>query len=309
MSNEIDYQLRNSYRPDALYQLCEQAADQIEYLAEQNKKWFEAEIQTLIDKSKKPKKKVVVKEENTAPVVTIQDRIREKASECIGELEGQLDDYILSEFKADAKPYTVMHTLNIKSVHVKPIVEFAKKRRNEFEQVMDTTDKQLKEGYSNFTKTQLKKVVAWCDQIILDTQKIMGAAAENRKPRKRKQKSPEELVAKVKVLDKFEELKLESIATKSIIGATQLWVYNTKTKKLGCYHAEDAGGFSVKGSSLAKYSESKSMMKTLRKPEVVLPQVLKAGKVALRNVLSDLTTKESALTGRFNSDIILVRVV
>ena len=276
----------------------------------QNKKWFENEIQTLIERSKKPKKKVVVKEEeNTTPVVTIQDRIREKAHECIGELEGQLDDYILSDFKADAKPYAVMHTLNIKSVHVKMIVEFAKKRRNEFDEVMNTTDKELKEGYSNFTKTQLKKIVAWCDQIILDTQKIMGAAAENRKPRKRKQKSPEELVAKVKVLDKFDELKLESIPTKSIVGAMQLWVYNTKNKKLGCYHAEDAGGFSVKGSSLTNYSESKSVMKTLRKPEVVLPQVLKAGKVALRNVLTDLTTKESALTGRLNSDIILVRVV
>ena len=51
--DEIAYQLRNSYRPDALYQLCEQAADQLEYLAEQNKKLYtkclhlEAEVARL----------------------------------------------------------------------------------------------------------------------------------------------------------------------------------------------------------------------------------------------------------------------
>jgi len=268
--------------------------------------WFDNEVKKVENQLKIKKVKVV---EDKTNVISIQDRIREKSQECIGELEGQLDDYIASDYKIDASPYGVMHTLNIKSVHVNRIVDVFKRRRVEFDNVLNTDDKELKEGYSNFTKSQLKKIIAWCDQVILDCQKVMGSAAQNRKPRKRKVKSPEELVAKVKVLDKFDELKLVSLPTRDIIGATQLWVYNVKTRKLGCYHAEDAGGFSVKGTSLENFSESKSVHKKLRKPEVSLPEVMIAGKVLLRNYMDGIRAVESALTGRLNSDTILLRIL
>ena len=267
--------------------------------------WFDNEAKQVEDKLNVKKVKVV--EEKPTNVISIQDRIREKSQECIGELEGQLDDYIASDYKIDASPYGVMHTMNIKSVHVSRIVDVFKKRRMEFDAVLNTDDKELKEGYGNFTKPQLKKVVAWCDQVILDCIKVVGSAAENRKPRKRKVKSPEELVVKVKVLDKFDELKLVSVPTTEIIGAMQLWVYNVKTRKLGCYHAEDAGGLSVKGTSLENFNESKSVHKKLRKPEVSLPEVMKAGKVLLRNYMDNIRAVESALTGRLNADTILLR--
>jgi len=270
-----------------------------------NQIWFDNEIKQIENKLKIKKVKVV--EEKPTNVVSIQDRIREKSQECIGELEGQLDDYIASDYKIDASPYGVMHTMNIKSVHVNRIVEVFKRRRIEFDAVLNTDDKELKEAYGNFTKPQLKKVVAWCDQVILDCQKVMGSAAQNRKPRKRKVKSPEELTAKVKVLDKFDELKLVSIPATEIIGAMQLWVYNVKTRKLGCYHAEDAGGLSVKGTSLINFNESKSVHKKLRKPEVSLPELMKAGKVLLRNYMDSIRAVESSLTGRLNGDTILLR--
>ena len=267
--------------------------------------WFDNQIKQI--ENQMSVKKVKVVEVVPGNVISIQDRIREKSQECIGELEGQLDDYITSDYKIDASPYGVIHTMNIKSVHVNRIVEVFKRRRIEFDAVLNTDDKELKEAYSNFTKPQLKKVVAWCDQVILDCQKVMGSAAQNRKPRKRKVKSPEELTVKVKVLDKFDELKLVSIPATEIIGAMQLWVYNVKTRKLGCYHAEDAGGFSVKGTSLENFNESKSVHKKLRKPEVSLPEVMKAGKVLLRNYMDGIRAVESALTGRLNGDTILLR--
>lgn len=269
--------------------------------------WFNNEVEKIEARLKIKKVKVV--EEKPINVISIQDRIREKSQECIGELEGQLDEYITSDYKIDASPYGIMHTLNIKSVHVNRIVDVFKKRRIEFDVVLNTDDKELKEGYGNFSKPQLKKVIAWCDQVILDCQKVSGSAAQNRKPRKRKVKSPDELVVKVKVLDKFDELKLVSIPTKDIIGAIQLWVYNVKTRKLGCYHAEDAGGFSVKGTSLENFSENKSIHKKLRKPEVSLPEVMIAGKVLLRNYMDNIRAVESALTGRLNADTILLRIL
>jgi hypothetical protein len=175
--------------------------------------------------------------------------------------------------------------------------------------VLHTTDAELKEGYSNFSKPQLKKLIAWCDQVILDCGKIAGEAIKSRKPRKRKTKTPEQLVAKVKVMDEHKEFKLKSIPAKDIIGAMQLWVFNTKNRKLGCYHAIDADGLSIKGSSIINFNESKSVQKTLRKPEATLPEILKGGKVYLRNALDSIRAVESGLTGRLNADIILVRVV
>ena len=242
-------------------------------------------------------------------VISIQDRIREKSQECIGELEGQLDDYIASDYKIDASPYGIMHTMNIKSVHVSRIVDVFKRRRIEFDAVLNTDDKELKEAYSNFTKPQLKKMIAYFDQVILDCQKVSGESTKSRKPRKRKEKSPDQLVSKVKVCVEFKELNLKSVDTKQIIGATQLWVYNTKTRKLGVYHAEDAGGFQVKGTSLTNFSETKSIQKKLRKPEVSLPEVLQAGKVTLRNYLDGIRAVEGVLNGRLNADTILLRVM
>ena len=270
-----------------------------------NQIWFDNEVKQVEEKLNV--KKVNIVEEKPINVISIQDRIREKSQECIGELEGQLDDYIVSDYKINASPHGVMHTMNIKSVHVNRIVEVFKRRRIEFDDVLNTDDTELKEGYGNFTKTQLKKVIAWCDQVILDCQKVMGSAAQNRKPRKRKVKSPEELVVKVKVLDKFDALKLMSVPPAEIIGAMQLWVYNVKTRKVGCYHAEDAGGLLVKGTSLINFSESKSVHKKLRKPELSLPEVMKAGKVLLRNYMDGIRAVESALTGRLNADTILLR--
>ena len=94
-----------------------------------------------------------------------------------------------------------------------------------------------------------------------------------------------------------------------IIGVMQLWVYNTKTRKLGVYHAEDAGGLTVKGSSILNFAESKSVQKKLRKPEVTLPDVLTGGKVFLRNVIDTIKAVESNLNGRINADTILLRIV
>ena len=278
-------------------------------LSTKDQEWFNTEIDQIKEQLKtKSKVKVVSSTEPVVSVVSIQERIRDKANECIGDLEGQVDDILTSQFKTIGSPYGVMHTLNIKDAQTKFIIEWAKQKRNEFDDVMNTDDPELKEGYSNFSKVQLKKMVGYFDQVILDCAKVTQSSVQNRKPRKRKTKSPEELVAKIKICKEFAELKLVSIAPKDIIGVMQLWVYNTKTRKLGVYHAEDAGGLTVKGSSLLNYNESKSIQKKLRKPEEILPEVMNGGKVFLKNVLIGIRAVESPLSGRVNEDTVLLRI-
>jgi hypothetical protein len=267
--------------------------------------WFNETIVKIKEDLAKPKIDVVVDDKPVQP--NIQDRIREKASECIGELEGLLDEYIISKFTSNPKPYGIMHTLNIKGVHTNRILEHWKRIRSDYDNALTTEDELIKEGYSNFSKTEIKKIVGFCDSVITDAMKVVSEANKTRKPRQRKQKSPEQLVSKLKYLDKHEELVSEN--PKDIIGALQLWVYNTKSRKLGCYNAEDASGLSVKGSSIISFNESKSIQKKLRKPEVTLPEVLKGGKVYLRTALDDIKAVAATLNGRLNTDTILLRII
>ena len=276
-------------------------------LPTKNQIWFDGEIDKIKERLANP----IVEEEPAEPkvVINIQDRIKEKASEILGELEGQIDDMVVSGFSVEASPYGLFHTLNVKQAYTKYITDWAKNKRAQFDEVLTSKDEQIKEAWSNFTKPQIKKLVAYCDQVIVDCQKLAGDSAKTRKPRKRKQKSPEQLVAKIRHLPVFADLNLTSIKPSDIIGSMQLWVYNTKTRKLGVYHADDAGGLSVKGSSIINFSEAKSVCKKLRKPEIMLPDVLSGGKVFLRNVIEGIRAVESKMNGRINGDTILLRIM
>jgi len=267
-----------------------------------NAKFFDETISKL-------KQSTPVVKSTTTNVLSIQDHIKRKASDCIAELEGNIDELIISEFKSNVSPYATMTGMDIKNAHTKFVIEHFKTRRSEYDDVLTTKDADVKEAYSNFSKPQLKKLVAYCDQVIADSMKLAGEAVKSRKPRKRKAKSAEQVVSKLNYAKDFAELKLVSIDPKTIIGASSLWVYNTKTRKLGVYHAIDVVGLSIKGSTIQNFAESKSISKTLRKPAVTLPEVLKGGKVALRNILTDIRAAEKVLTGRINTDTILLRTV
>lgn len=251
----------------------------------------------------------VVIVEDKKPVVSIQERIQERTKDIIGEIEGSIDDLVLSNFKTVPSPQGILQNMNAKGVHISKVLEWFKKRRSVFDDVLTTSDKQIVEGYSCFNKTQIKKLISYCDQIITDCGKIVGEVKATRKPRKRKVKTPDQLVSKVQVLESSDEYKLKGEPTKNIIGAISLWVFNVKYKRLGVYYAADSQGFGVKGTSLTNFSETKSIQKTLRKPNEVLPNIVKGGKVYLRNIMNELTTKESALNGRLNGETIIVKVI
>ena len=103
-----------------------------------------------------------------------------------------------------------------------------------------------------------------------------------------------------------------------IIGASELWVFNIKTRKLGKYVAKNidpkgmgraGSGLSVKGTTIIGFNEEQSIQKTLRKPEEQLKAFKSAGKVALRKFLDEIPTIDTKLNGRCNSDTILLKVV
>jgi hypothetical protein len=78
---------------------------------------------------------------------------------------------------------------------------------------------------------------------------------------------------------------------------------------LGKYVAADFSDLGVKGASITGYDETKSVQKTLRKPEEQLKAFKAAGKVALRKFLEDINSVDAKMNGRLNEEIVLLKVL
>ena len=115
--------------------------------------------------------------------------------------------------------------------------------------------------------------------------------------------------AKLKYKEKDEAFKIVSVRATDIIGANQLWVFNTKNKALIMYNAMGPAGLNIKGSSVTGFDEKTSMSKTLRKPENHLPKVADGGKVVLRRLLEGIKSKSKPANGRINAEMVLVRII
>ena len=110
------------------------------------------------------------------------------------------------------------------------------------------------------------------------------------------------------MLRRFDELKLETVEPTRILQAGELYVYNTKNRKLQYYVADDYSKvFSVKGTSILGYDTSKSSQKTLRKPAEFLKELRGAGKPDSRKLFTDLKTTGTAVNGRFNEHLIIIK--
>lgn len=241
--------------------------------------------------------------------VTIQQRIVDKSREEAGELEGLLDDFVLSKFKMSIDVENYIKNRKLSSVVLKKICDIFVPKSQHISDVIATKDAQIKEGYSNFSKVELKKMKEFMDSIIATSNKTAEVQKSVRKPRKKKEKPAAVLAAKVAFLAADEETGLKSIHPEKIIGANQVWVYNAKTRTLGVYFSDNAKGLSIKGTTIQNFKEDVSLCKKLRKPQETIKTLMEAGKVKLKQILPSLSTKESQLTGRINSDTMIVRVV
>jgi len=179
---------------------------------------------------------------------------------------------------------------------------------NEYLELAEGKDEQLKEGYSHFSKAQIKKITAFYQEIVSACDMLAQEAKVNRAPRAKKSQPKEKIVAKLKYAKTNEPLKLVSINPADIVGAQELWVYNTKSRKLGKYIADEYKELSVKGTSIVNYNEFKSVQKTLRKPEEQLKEFKAAGKVQLRKFLDDIKAVDIKLNGRINEEIVILKV-
>ena len=281
-------------------------------------------------------KKQEEKDTKNVYVPTIQERIRDQSFEMMDDVDEWLEGWVESPKSFDPKAFdikahfkkvqpTQAHARKIKSMYEHELDDFndlermpTKGQLKKMEFVEADHWDQLKEGYAHLKKGDVKNFRSAIDTLMTELDFIIEQAKATRKPRKPKQRSASKVVEKLKFSKADPKYSLASIDPTLIVGATELWVFNVKTRKLGKYIASnidpkglqrDGTGLSVKGTTIIGFDENTSIQKTLRKPADQLKEFKSAGKVALRKFLDEIPTTDTKLNGRCNPDTVLLKIV
>ncbi len=242
---------------------------------------------------------------------SIQDRINAKVNEHILYFEETYEDGIIERGekhpKPDVKTYLMKEDVPASMV-TKIIDHFTAQQQEILDSQGKGADEQLKEAYAHLKKADVKRFTDFYKALLEDLEMYRQQKKIARAPRKKKPVSKTKQVAKLTYLKSFDALKLVSVSPEDLIDSKVVWVYNTKTRKLGVYHADEYGSMGVKGTTLTGFDRNKSICKTLRKPKEQLAAFNKAGKVKLRTFMDDIKAVDIKLTGRINKDTILLKV-
>jgi hypothetical protein len=250
-------------------------------------------------------------DEPVIPKLTIQDRLREKLSECAGEMDGLFDDFVVNGAKmsADYKPIVLMRSLNVAPQMVSSLSTIWKSKLAELEEAAKGQDKQLAEGYAFLSKVQLRNAIKFCETVINDCGAYVQIKKVERKPRVAKAVPPEKKAAKFKVCMEFADLKLKGLPAAQLVDKSEAWLYDTKKRKLIHLVADShTQSFTVKSNSIIGFGVAETTQKTLRKPADVLKAIMSGGKPATRKVFKDLTTTETPFNGRGTENLMVLRV-
>jgi len=275
--------------------------------------WLRKEIVDVIEAGKNDKDEDAVVEVKTLVVQpTIQERMKETAYKMTEELEDAIEGFQKDPENFDPKAFKILNLLKgkeVKAAHARLIKTLYSRDLAELEELASgQADEQLKEGYSHRSKKQIRNLIAFYQEIMSACDMLAQEAKVNRKPRKTKVVPKDKLVAKLKYMKSNEPLKLVSINPADIIGSKELWIFNTKTRKLGKYIAAEFNDLGVKGTTITGFDEFKSIQKTVRKPEDKLKEFKAAGKVQLRKFLEDINATDTKMNGRINEDTVLLKV-
>lgn len=274
------------------------------------------QITYLLDVVRRAVEIDIISEELDTPVVTttttkptIQDRLQDILHDHLTHFSNLEDD--LYEKKAvEPNAYQYLTTKSVPHALCSKISAFFNDHRVELQDAKAGTDEDLSEGYSNFKSADYKRFETFYAKLEEGIEQYKTVKKATKQAKVRKPPAKEKLVSKLNYLKIDPVLKLVSINPVDIIGATQLWVFNVKTRKLGRYVGDSLGGtLSIKGSTIIGFDENASVCKTLRKPDVQIKELMTSSKVAMRKFLDNIKSTEVKLNGRINSDTVLLKVI
>jgi len=247
-------------------------------------------------------------EETNAPVVekpSIQERITDKLSEFIGDIENTIDN-----LPKDWSMYKHLQSTQFPAKLTTKVAEYYRPILEELETALEGGDDQLKEAYKHFTKPKLRERIAVFQALIDDCDRYAGNLRKQRAPRKKKAPTADKLLKNFQFQKESNEYKLKSVAPESILGAQELWTFNTKYKILTVFRASGHAGLTVKRTAITGFDKENSISKRVgRKTEDTLQRVLTGGKIVLRKLMDEITSDPVKIADRINTNVVILKTV
>jgi len=269
---------------------------------------FETRLKDLNEKASKIVQIVVEEEEKKEARPQVVRLFSTRASDIIAELDGMIDAITEKPLaKFDAIDWLTKR--NASADVMAEIIRYYEPYQKELSELKTGGDEQVNEAYKKLPKKYLKNVALFIYNLLDALDRAKQNKKNARKPRAKKAKTAIQQTKKLKYKHSDDTYKITSIPPSDVVGTLQVWVFNTKTRKLGVYNASDSAPLSVKGTTIQGYNEAASVQKKLRKPDKVLADVLGGNKVSLRKLMDGINSKSSPLNGRINADTILLRSV
>jgi len=277
--------------------------------------WLDKNIVDIIEVGEGIVEEKKVKDKTSAvPKQTIQDRLKEQLDDLLGEIEGAVDDFTEEGKAFDA--YKFLQSNNIAANSAPQIAEFYKPLIAEIEEYLKGDCDQLNEAYAHLGKRDAKNFIKFLQSIVDGANAYKAMKISTRAKPKRKPIPAERIVRKLKYLKTYKlgAIEFQSVDPRDILQCSELWVYNTKTRKLGRFVAAKHGDvtvshLTVKSTSITGHDTEQSISKTLRRPEEQLVEWKKCGRPELRKFLGKIKGTEVKLRPRISEDTILLKII
>jgi hypothetical protein len=276
--------------------------------------WLAKQIKTVIKQGEEDIEVVEAKTTKVAaPVVNIQDRLREAAGNMNEELDVAIDSWVVDPEAFDPRAFKIVNLLRgkgCKAAHARYIKGFHAFRQTELLELSSgSADEQLREAYKHMSRRNVKKMIEFYELIVAACDQIAAEAKVLKKPRAKRAKPAEQVVAKLKFCVRDDRLGIVSMPPAQLIGAQGAVVYNVRSRKIGYYISKSSAGFGVKGTTLTDFTE-KSLQKTLRKPVEQIKEFKEQNTQKRFETWfnKSVKTTEVALNGRMNEDTVILKV-
>ena len=231
----------------------------------------------------------------------IQNHIKDKTSDIIGEIEGMLDDMTEVNFRS------FIIEQNVTSVIARRVIEKFEPQIKELTQVLDkSSDVDLLEGYKKVNKKLIKQQLAFLNDLVEQFSTLIENKKRERKPRKKKAITTDKKLKHFVWMKQSNEYNITSIQPANIIGASELWTFNTKYNVLTVFRGT---GLEVKRRYITNYDEKTSMSKKIgRKTKERLMEVLNGTKPQLRKVMDNINVDPCKMQDMIGENTLLLRV-
>lgn len=221
-----------------------------------------------------------------------------------------IDDFVITRKKSKANFMQFLRSEDIDRRTINDFVDnklgFVLEQIEELTLALDGQDPVIKEGYGNFRRPEIREFKDLLNQIVDDLYTYKNS---KKIVRKKKKLSPDKIVKYVKLYDKDLEMggnTYKSIKPQDIIGAKYVFLYNIEKREL-CYYV--GRSLTVRRTMIDGFDPEKSWVRTLRKPEDFLTEVISCTKFNAENIGSHLTTKPKFPSGRMTPKHIIIKVI